>query len=102
MAKGRLSEAQHSRLAPQEPAETATREAPPALVKLRPEGRRNMTMRMSAAERARLDRLTEKVGEALGRPVASSDVMRGLLLFGERIDARKLVDAVKDAYFDPG
>src|SRR3954453_18394216 len=62
--------------------------------------RRNHTVRLSGTEEGRLQRLIIKVSEEAGRPISEADLMRGLLVLGDRTDAKALVNAVKDARFD--
>jgi hypothetical protein len=57
-------------------------------------------MRLRSADIDRLQRLTEGLSAAAGRPLHRTDVLRGLLLLGERSDRRKLLDAIKDALFE--
>src|SRR4051795_4300808 len=59
--------------------------------------RRNHTVRLSSTEESRLQRLITKVSEEAGRPISEADLIRGLLILGDKADARTLVNAVKDA-----
>ena len=72
----------------------------PALKRETAGSRRNHTVRLSGTEESRLQRLISKVSEEAGRPISEADLMRGLLVLGEKADARTLVNAVKDARFD--
>ena len=62
--------------------------------------RRNHTVRLSGTEESRLQRLITRVSEEAGRPISEADLMRGLLVLGDKADARALVDAVRHARFD--
>ncbi|TCZ55816.1 hypothetical protein [Roseicella aquatilis] len=62
--------------------------------------RRNHTVRLSGTEESRLQRLVARVSEEAGRPIKDSDLLRGLLVLGEKADARALVDAVRHARSD--
>jgi hypothetical protein len=48
----------------------------------------------------RLRRLSERLSDQAGRPLSETDVLKGLLLFGEKADAKKLLLSVKDAVFE--
>jgi len=48
----------------------------------------------------RLRRLTERLSEEAGRPISETDVIKGLLLLGEKIEAKRLLTSVKDAVFE--
>ena len=48
----------------------------------------------------RLRRLSERLSEAAGRPISETEAFKGLLLLGEKTDARKLLASVKDAVFE--
>ncbi|MBV8577507.1 MAG: hypothetical protein JOZ58_21015 [Acetobacteraceae bacterium] len=47
-----------------------------------------------------MQRLITRVSEEAGRPISEADLMRGLLVLGDKADARTLVDAVRHARFD--
>jgi hypothetical protein len=72
----------------------------PKIKKPTPGVRRNHTVRLSGTEESRLQRLVSRVGEEAGRPVRDSDILRGLLVLGEKIDTSQLLDAVRHAAFD--
>jgi len=48
----------------------------------------------------RLRRLSERLSDQAGRPLSETDILKGLLLFGEKADAKKLLLSVKDAVFE--
>lgn len=62
--------------------------------------RRNHTVRLSGTEESRLQRLITRVTEEAGRPISEADLMRGLLVLGDKVDAATLVKAVRDARAD--
>ena len=62
--------------------------------------RRNHTVRLSGTEESRLQRLVHRISEEAGRPVKEADILRGLLVLGDKADASQLLDAVRQAAFD--
>src|SRR5215218_8900996 len=62
--------------------------------------RRNHTVRLSGTEESRLQRLITRVSEEAGRTISEADLMRGLLVLGDKADTRALVEAVRHARFD--
>ena len=72
----------------------------PAIKRETAGSRRNHTVRLSGTEESRLQRLITRVSEEAGRPISEADLMRGLLVLGDKADARALVDAVRHARFD--
>jgi hypothetical protein len=103
MAKGRLSEAGGSKLARRQTEQDTPREegVPPLVTGSA--GRLTPTsFKLRPSDIARLQRLTEELSEAAGRPLARTDVLRGMLLHAERTDRRKMLDAIKDALFEAG
>ena len=72
----------------------------PAIKRETAGSRRNHTVRLSGTEESRLRRLITRVGEEAGRPISEADLIRGLLVLGDKADARALVDAVRHARFD--
>jgi hypothetical protein len=48
----------------------------------------------------RLQRLCDQLGEAAGRPISQTDVIKGLLFMGEKTSKKKLLDAIKNAAFE--
>jgi hypothetical protein len=101
MAKRQLGGAGGSKLGrlATAPAETAVAERP-AIKRETVGSRRNHTVRLSGTEESRLQRLITKVSEEAGRPISEADLMRGLLVLGDKADARTLVEAVRHARFD--
>jgi hypothetical protein len=103
MAKGRLSGAGRSRLASRPGEQEAmNEEGVPPLVTGRTGRLTPTSFKLRPGDIIRLQRLTENLSETLGRPLARTDVLRGLLLHAERIDRRKVLDAIKDAMFEGG
>jgi|SRR5438067_2337621 hypothetical protein len=102
MAKRQLSGAGGSKLGQLAGGGVATVTEPdrPAIKRETAGSRRNHTVRLSGTEESRLQRLITRVSEAAGRPISEADLMRGLLMLGDKADARTLVNAVKDARFD--
>lgn len=99
MAKRPLGGAGESRLGKIGTAETdvTTR---PKIVKPAIARRRNHSIRLSGTEEARLQRLIERISEEAGRPVKEPDILRGLLVLGEKSEPSQLLDAVRRAAFD--
>ena len=58
------------------------------------------SFRFGPASLERLRRLTERLSEAAGRPITEIDALRGLLVLAEKVDEKKLVEALKDAIFE--
>src|SRR5215211_9216857 len=96
MAKRQLGRAGGSKLG-QLAAATTER---PAIKRERAGSRRNHTVRLSGTEESRLQRLITRVSEEAGRPISEADLMRGLLVLGDKTEAKALVDAVRHARFD--
>ena len=101
MAKRMLGGAGESRLGRLGTADASPLERP-KIKKATPGARRNHTVRLSGTEEGRLQRLVSVVSEEAGRPVKEADIMRGLLILGEKVDATQLLDAVRNAAFDAG
>lgn len=101
MAKRPLTGAGTSKLARQIQGEQVeTEEAPPALVTRSATTPQPKSYRLTPTDIARLRGVTARVSEAAGRPISETDVVKGLLLVGEKTDARKLLSAIKDAVFE--
>src|SRR3954452_5915999 len=102
MAKRQLGEAGLSKLGQLVggSATVAAKTDQPAIKRETAGSRRNHTVRLSGTEESRLQRLITRVSEEAGRPISEADLMRGLLMLGDKADARTLVNAVKDARFD--
>jgi hypothetical protein len=58
------------------------------------------SFRLGTVDNERLRRLSERLGEAADRPISETEAIKGLLLLGERTDAKKLLALVKDAVFE--
>ena len=58
------------------------------------------SFRLGAVDNERLRRLSERLGEAAERPISETEAIKGLLLLGEKTDAKKLLALVKDAVFE--
>ena len=101
MPKRPLGEAGGSKLGrlARSPTAGSTTERP-AIKRETAGSRRNHTVRLSGTEEGRLQRLITRVSEEAGRPISEADLMRGLLVLGDKADARTLVDAVRHARFD--
>jgi hypothetical protein len=103
MAKGRLSDAGGSKLASRQTEQEALREeGAPSLVTGTAARLTPTSFKLRPSDIVRLQRLTEELSEAAGRPLARTDVLRGMLLHAERTDRRKMLDAIKDALFEAG
>ena len=99
MAERPLGGAGESRLGKIGTAETdaTTR---PKIVKPTISRRRNHSIRLSGTEEARLQRLIERISDEAGRPVKEPDILRGLLVLGEKSEPSQLLEAVRRAAFD--
>ena len=101
MAKRQLGGAGGSKLGQLASAATVSTKADRPAIKRETAGsRRNHTVRLSGTEESRLQRLIRKVSEEAGRPISEADLMRGLLVLGDKTEAKALVDAVRHARFD--
>lgn len=78
-------------------ASTAER---PAIKRETAGSRRNHTVRFSGTEESRLQRLISRVSEEAGRPISEADLIRGLLVLGDKAEVQVLVDAVRHARSD--
>ena len=61
---------------------------------------RPRSFRLAPVHLERLRRLTERLSEEAGRPISETDAIKGLLLLGEKIEAKRLLTSVKDAVFE--
>jgi hypothetical protein len=82
------------------PASNVTVAERPAIKRETAGSRRNHTVRLSGTEESRLQRLITRVSEGAGRPISEADLMRGLLVLGEKAESHALVDAVRHARSD--
>ena len=96
MARKRLVDAGASKLAQREEDRSAT----PALVSPRRISRQPKSFRLGPMHLERLRHVTERLSEEAGRPISETEALKGLLLLGEKTDAKKLLAAVKDAVFE--
>ena len=109
MARNKLTEAGTSkladRLAPQAAAPSpaaADTPAPARLSTAKPYAKQPKSFRLGGSDIDRLRRLAERLSKVADRPFTDTEIVRGVLLLGERADDKKLVDAIKDAMFEAG
>ncbi|MGE3539331.1 MAG: hypothetical protein AB7N91_18105 [Candidatus Tectimicrobiota bacterium] len=97
MAK-KVLEAATSKLARQQaaPAERSS------LVSMRKTPHLPKSFRLGAVHLERLRNISERLSEEAGRPISETEIIKGLLLLGEKTDTKKLLLAVKDAVFEGG
>ena len=96
MVKKLLSDAPSSKLARRQEVKRETSvvmssHKPPRLPK---------SFRLGAVHTERLRGLSERLSEEAGRPVSETEIIKGLLLLGEKTVAKKLLTVVKDAVFE--
>jgi hypothetical protein len=96
MARKLLSDAAASKLARQQ---EEGMEAPRVLPRRKAE-KLPKSFRLGPVDNERLQRLSERLGEEAGRPINETETIKGLLLLGEKTDAKKLLAMVKDAVFE--
>jgi hypothetical protein len=97
MPKKSLADAAPSKLERrQQETTTETR----GLVKPRKKTAQPTSFRLTAMQIERLQRLCDQLGEAAGRPISQTDVIKGLLFMGEKTSKKKLLDAIKNAAFE--
>jgi hypothetical protein len=96
MAKKALTEAAASKLAQRQEG----RGGAPGLVSPRRAQPMPKSFRLGAVHIERLRRLAERLSEEAGRPISETEALKGLLLLGEKTDAKKLLAFVKDAVFE--
>ena len=96
MAKKPLADAAASKLAQRQ----ERRGGAPTLVAPRRVSHQPKSFRLGPVHLERLRRLSECLSDEAGRPISETEVLKGLLLFGEKADARKLLLSVKDAVFE--
>lgn len=79
-------------------APPAGEETAPKLVKRshRPQPK---SFRFSNSDIERLQALVDRLGEDSGRRVKDVEVIRGLLVIGQKIDSKKLIDGIKESSF---
>jgi len=97
MPKKSLADAAPSKLERrQQEATTPTR----GLVKARRKTSQPTSFRLSVTQLERLQRLCDQLGEAAGRPISQTEVIKGLLFMGEKTNTKKLLEAIKNAVFE--
>ena len=58
------------------------------------------SFRLDNAAVDRLQRLTDKVSDEAGRPISRGELLKGLLLLGDKSDPKRVLTAIKDAVFE--
>ena len=96
MARKPLADAAASKLAKRQEGKGEA----PTLITPRKIANRPRSFRLAPVHLERLRRLTERVSEEAGRPISETDAIKGLLLLGEKIEAKRLLTSVKDAVFE--
>ncbi len=96
MAKKSLTDAATSKLARREEEKGET----PGLLSPRKTQRLPKSFRLGAIDIERLLRLSKRLSEEAGRPITDTNILKGLLLLGEKTNARKLLTAIKDTVFE--
>ena len=87
MAKKPLADAAASKLAQRQEG----RGGAPTLVAPRRVSRQPKSFRLGPVHLERLRHLSERLSDEAGRPISETEVLKGLLLFGEKADAKKLL-----------
>jgi hypothetical protein len=96
MARKPLADAAASKLAKRQEGKGET----PTLIPPRKIANRPRSFRLAPVHLERLRRLAERLSEEAGRPISETDAIKGLLLMGEKIEAKRLLPSVKDAVFE--
>ena len=96
MARKPLADAAASKLAKRQEGKGDA----PMLLTPRKIANRPRSFRLAPVHLERLRRLTERLSEEAGRPISDTDALKGLLLLGEKIEAKRLLASVKDAVFE--
>jgi hypothetical protein len=96
MARKLLTDAAASKLARQQEEGVET----PRVMPRRKAEKLPKSFRLGTVDNERLRRLSERLGEVADRPISETEAIKGLLLLGERTDAKKLLALVKDAVFE--
>ena len=99
MARKPLGDAGPSKLA-RRVGEADGAPAAPKLTTPRAPVRQPTSFRLDGIDLDRLQRLTTKVSQEAGRPISRGDLLKGLLLMGDKSDAKRLLSAIKDAAFE--
>ena len=96
MARKPLADAAASKLAKRQEGKGEA----PTLITPRKIANRPRSFRLAPVHLERLRRLAERLSEEAGRPISETDAIKGLLLMGEKIEAKRLLPSVKDAVFE--
>jgi hypothetical protein len=96
MARKPLADAAASKLATRQEGKGEA----PTLITPRKIANRPRSFRLAPVHLERLRRLAERLSEEAGRPISETDALKGLLLLGEKIEAKRLLTSVKDAVFE--
>jgi hypothetical protein len=96
MAKKLLSDAPSSKLARSQEAKNETESVLPS----RTPPRLPKSFRLGAVHTERLRHLSERLSEEAGRPITETEIVKGLILLGEKTAVKKLLTVVKDAVFE--
>jgi hypothetical protein len=96
MARKPLADAAASKLATRQEGKGEA----PTLITPRKIANRPRSFRLAPVHLERLRRLAERLSEEAGRPISETDAIKGLLLLGEKIEAKRLLTSVKDAVFE--
>jgi hypothetical protein len=96
MARKPLADAAASKLATRQEGKGEA----PTLITPRKIANRPRSFRLAPVHLERLRRLAERLSEEAGRPISETDAIKGLLLMGEKIEAKRLLPSVKDAVFE--
>jgi hypothetical protein len=96
MARKPLADAAASKLATRQEGKGEA----PTLITPRKIANRPRSFRLAPVHLERLRRLAERLSEEADRPISETDAIKGLLLLGEKIEAKRLLASVKDAVFE--
>jgi hypothetical protein len=96
MARKPLADAAASKLATRQEGKGEA----PTLLTPRKIANRPRSFRLAPVHLERLRRLAERLSEEADRPISETDALKGLLLLGEKIEAKRLLTSVKDAVFE--
>jgi len=96
MPRKALSDAGASKLLRREGEGTGA----PQLIAPRRATRQPKSFRLGGVEIDRFQQLASRLSEEAGRPFSDTDILKGLLLLGERADTKRLLTAIRDAVFE--
>lgn len=99
MVKKSLGDAGHSKLASRSTEVSDVPEAP-RLTSSRQPKMKPTSFRFEPADHARIQQLAIRVSDEAGRKVGRSDLLRGLILLGEKTDVKRMLTMIKDAKFE--